>query len=124
MTLKAFWETMCQTLEQNKTFENIKKVKSTDRWQESLSDTRESRLKLFFVFIFPVGFLLHDSFCFQLSLLGGKQRKGKISGEVSFYTTLLSKKKKWESSKRRGQIYGKDELQKGRGGEEKCEGMR
>lgn len=124
MTLKAFWVTMCQTPEQNKTFENIKKVKSTDRWQESLSDTRESRLKLFFVFIFPVGFLLHDSFCFQLSLLGGEQRKGKISGEVSFYTTLLSKKKKWESSKRRRQIYGKDELQKGRGGEEKFEGMR
>lgn len=124
MTLKAFWETMCQTPEQNKTFEKIKKVKSTDRWQESLSDTRESRLKLFFVFIFPVGFLLHDSFCFQLSLLGGEQRKGKISGEVSFYTTLLSKKKKWESSKRRRQIYGKDELQKGRGEEEKCEGMR
>lgn len=96
MTLKVFWETMCQTLEQNKTFENIKKVKSTDRWQESLSDTRESRLKLFFVvFIFPVGFLLRDSFCFQLSLLGGEQRKGKISGEVSFYTTLLSEKKKY-----------------------------
>lgn len=93
MTLKAFWETMCQTPEQNKTFENIKKGKSTDRWQESLSDTRERRLKLFFffiVFIFPVGFLLRDSFCFQLSLLRGEQRKGEISGEVSFYSTLLS----------------------------------
>ena len=65
----------------------------------------------FIVFIFPVGFLLRDSFCFQLSLLRGEQRKGEISGEVSFYSTLLSEttKKKLENSKRQRQICGRDD---------------
>lgn len=106
---------MCQTPEQNKTFENIKKGKSTDRWQESLSDTRERRLKLFFFFSLSLSFQL--DFCsvthsvFSCLCSGESREKERYQVRWVFipHCCQRQQKKKLENSKRQRQICGRDD---------------